>query len=73
MVEIRLSRTGKKHKPSYRVVVSEARTKRDGKILETIGFYNPKSKPPVVKISKERVNYWLSCGAQLTPAVKKLI
>ena len=73
MVKIRLSRTGKRNAPSYRIVVADSRTKRDGRIIEKIGFYDPKTKPATIKFNQKRVDYWLSQGAQMTEAVKKLV
>ena len=70
MLKIRLRRTGKKHQPSYRVVITEARSKRDGKYLENIGHWRPATK--ALKIDKKRYAYWLGVGAQPTQAVKKL-
>lgn len=72
-VKIRLARFGAKNKPFYRVVVAPARTKRDGKAIETIGYYNPLVSPPQIKIEQKRLDYWLSCGAQPTLSVKKLL
>ncbi|OGD86194.1 30S ribosomal protein S16 [Candidatus Curtissbacteria bacterium RBG_16_39_7] len=69
-VKIRLSRFGKKDNPTYRIVVCDARTKREGKFLEIIGNYNPKIGP---KINDKRYDYWISVGAQPTKAVLKLI
>lgn len=73
MLKIRLFRTGKKHQPSYRIVVTEARSKRDGKYQESIGFYQPKMTPKVFKIDKKRYQYWCQVGAQPTETVRKLI
>jgi small subunit ribosomal protein S16 len=73
MLKIRLARTGSKNSPSYRIVVSEKRTKRDNNNLVVLGFYDPKTKPATVKINQALLNSWLKKGAQLTPAVKKLI
>lgn len=73
MVKIRLFKTGAKHKISYRIVAIDSKRKRDGKPLEIIGFFNPKTKPPSFKIKRDRLNYWVSNGAQTTLAVKKLI
>ncbi|KPJ70680.1 30S ribosomal protein S16 [Microgenomates bacterium DG_75] len=72
MVKIRLSRTGKKNAPAYRIVVADARTKRDGRIIEKLGFYDPKTKPATIKIDRKRLDYWLSQGAQMTDAIKQL-
>lgn len=67
MLKIRLTRTGKKHDPHYRIIVIEARTKRDGRAVEYIGYCNPRSKE--VKLKVERAKYWLSVGAQPTSTV----
>jgi len=72
-VKIRLSRFGKKHQPTYRIIAVDESKKRDGKYLENLGFYNPIVKPAVVKIDKERFEYWLSVGAKPTEAVRNLI
>lgn len=72
-LKIRLSRTGARNKPLYRVVVTPARSKRDGKFVEILGFYNPRLDPPQVKIDQTRLDYWISCGAQLSEAVRKII
>lgn len=73
MVKIRLTRKGAKKKPFYRVVVSDARKRRDGPFLEIIGTYNPLTEPSEVKIDLERARYWLERGAQPTSVVKKLL
>lgn len=73
MVKIRLSRTGKRNAPSYRIVVADSRAKRDGRVIEKLGFYDPKTKPARVKLNQKRLDYWLSQGAQLTEGVKKII
>jgi len=72
MVKIRLSRTGKRNAPSYRIVVVDSRAKRDGRVVEKIGFYDPKTKPATVKFDRKRLDYWLSQGAQMTEVVKKI-
>ena len=72
-VKIRLTRTGKKKQPSYRVVVADARSPRDGRYIEQIGRYHPLSDPSEVVIDNERAAYWLSVGAQPTEAVAKLL
>ena len=69
MVKIRLRRVGAKKQPSYRVVVADSRAKRDGRFLEIIGNYNPRTDPPTVNIKEDRALYWLSVGAQPTEAV----
>lgn len=63
-VKIRLKRMGKIHAPHYRVVVVDSRKKRDGRVIEEIGFYNPNTEPSVIDINSERAQYWLSVGAQ---------
>jgi small subunit ribosomal protein S16 len=69
MLKIRLRRVGAKKQPSYRVVVADSRSPRDGRLVEVIGFYNPRTDPPTVNIEEERALYWLSRGAQPTEAV----
>ncbi len=73
MLRIRLSRTGKKRQPSYRVVVANSESKRDGRVVDRIGFYNPLAEPEVFDISEERALYWLSVGAQPSDAVRRLL
>ncbi len=73
MVKIRLRRTGAKKKPTYRVVVADARAPRDGRFIEIIGHYNPRSEPVLLKIHEDRVLHWLSVGAQPTAVVNKLL
>ncbi|MDO4605826.1 MAG: 30S ribosomal protein S16 [Bowdeniella nasicola] len=72
-VKIRLKRMGKIRAPFYRVVVMDARTKRDGRSIEEIGKYHPTREPSFVEIDSERAQYWLSVGAQPTDQVKKLL
>lgn len=73
MVKIRLTRKGRKNAPSYRIVVADSRSKRDGKFIEIIGYYNPTEDKEKVVYKKDRYEYWISVGAQPTKAVKKLI
>jgi len=73
MVKIRLRRVGAKKQPHYRVVVSDSRFPRDGRFIETIGHYNPRTDPPTVQIDAERALYWLSVGAQPTEAVERML
>ncbi|MBL6633694.1 MAG: 30S ribosomal protein S16 [Thermoleophilia bacterium] len=73
MVKIRLARVGSKKNPIYRVVVSDSRSPRDGRNIETIGRYNPQTDPSIVEVDLARVDHWVGNGAQPTPAVKKLI
>ena len=73
MVKIRLRRTGAKKQPSYRVVVADSRSPRDGRFIEIIGHYNPRTEPPTVNIQEDRALHWLSVGAQMTEPVEKLL
>ena len=73
MLRIRLSRTGKKKQPSYRVVVADIEAKRDGRIVERLGFYNPLVEPIDFQIKEDRALYWLSVGAQPSDAVRRLL
>lgn len=73
MLRIRLSRTGKKRQPSYRVVVAEKEAKRDGRVVERIGHYNPLANPAEYQIDEARALHWLSVGAQPSDAVRVLL
>jgi small subunit ribosomal protein S16 len=73
MVKIRLRRTGAKKQPSYRVVVADSQTARDGRFIEVIGHYNPTTQPTTIKLQEDRVLYWLSVGAQPTDPVRRLL
>lgn len=73
MVKIRLTQTGTKNRKTYRVIAIEEGKRRDGRAIEILGFYNPLVKPPQINVKLDRVNYWLSVGAQLTPSAKKLL
>ncbi|OQX51374.1 MAG: 30S ribosomal protein S16 [Spirochaetes bacterium] len=73
MLKIRLSRTGRKHYASYRIVVIDARRKRDGRCLETIGHYNPQINPPRLEYKKDRLEYWTGKGAQMSEGVRKIL
>lgn len=72
-VKIRLKRLGKIREPYYRVVVADSRTKRDGRAIEEIGKYHPKLEPSLIEIDSERVQHWLSVGAQPTEQVQHLL
>ena|SRR2546421_10508260 len=72
-VKIRLKRMGKKKAPSYRVVVADARSPRDGRIIEKLGWYNPLVEPSVIKVDEEKVLRWLGNGAQPTESVEMLL
>ena len=71
MVRIRLRRVGAKKQPHYRVVIADQRSPRDGRHIETIGFYNPRTEPETVKIKEGRALYWLSQGAQPSDVVRR--
>lgn len=72
-VKLRLRRMGKKKQPVYKVVAADARSPRDGKFIEAIGLYNPKTDPATVDIKEARAMYWLGVGAQPTDTVKNLL
>jgi small subunit ribosomal protein S16 len=72
-VKIKLKRLGKIREPYYRIVVADARTKRDGRAIEEIGQYHPKLEPSLIKVDSERAQYWLSVGAQPTESVQRLL
>ncbi|MFT3871287.1 MAG: 30S ribosomal protein S16 [Nocardioides sp.] len=72
-VKIRLKRLGKIRVPQYRIVVVDARKKRDGKVIEEIGKYHPKEDPSYIAVTSERAQYWLGVGAQPTEAVEKIL
>ncbi len=73
MVKIRLSRVGRKKRPSYRVVIADARSPRDGAFIETIGHYDPLTDPPTIVINEEKALKWLHQGAQPTETVARLL
>ncbi len=72
-VSIRLTRGGSKKKAFFRVVVADSRSKRDGRFLEIVGHFNPKTRPESISLDMDRINEWTKKGGQLTPAVKKLM
>jgi small subunit ribosomal protein S16 len=72
MVRIRLRRVGAKKQPSYRVVAADKESPRDGRFLEVLGFYNPRTEPSTIQFEEDRVYYWLSVGAQPSDSVSKL-
>lgn len=73
MIRIRLRRTGKTHRASYRMVVAEKMTKRDGGFLETLGSYDPHANPPAITINTERAKEWIGKGAQPSEAAHKIL
>jgi small subunit ribosomal protein S16 len=72
-VRVRLTRVGGKKNPVWRVVVADQRSPRDGRIIETVGRYNPQTEPSEIVLSEERLAYWLARGAQPTGTVRKLM
>ena len=73
MVAIRLRRAGSKKRPFFRVVVTDSRSARDSSFVEILGHYNPRTKPAVVDINTERVDYWLGRGARPSDSVRTLM
>jgi small subunit ribosomal protein S16 len=72
-VKLRLMRMGKKKQPTYRVVAADSRSPRDGRFIEIVGTYEPRSEPSVVKIDNDKALRWLADGAQPTETVQKLL
>ena len=72
-VKMRLRRMGKKKAPTYRVVVADSRSPRDGRFIEEIGYYNPLTNPAEIKIDAEKAKKWIDNGAQPTETVKSLL
>ncbi len=73
MVVIRLRRAGSKKRPFFRVVVTDSRAARDSSFVEILGHYNPRLKPALVDVKKERIDYWIGKGAQPSDSVRTLI
>ena len=73
MLAIRLRRAGSKRRPFFRVVVIDAAAARDSAFVEVLGHYNPRTKPAIVDVDKERVDYWIGKGAQPSDSVRTLI
>lgn len=73
MLSIRMRRTGSKKRPFYRVVVTEARTPREGKFIEVLGNYNPRTRPATVEIDAARVRHWIQQGARPSDSVRTLL
>lgn len=73
MVRIRLRRVGAKKQPTYRIVVTDKDASRDGRFIEIIGHFNPRTEPETVELDKDRAAYWLSVGAQPSDAVRRLL
>lgn len=73
MVKMRLTRMGAKKKPFYRIIVADARSPRDGRFIDEIGYYDPNQEPSVIKVDAEKAQKWLADGAQPTATVSKLL
>jgi small subunit ribosomal protein S16 len=73
MLSIRMRRAGSKKRPYYRLVVTEARSPREGSFLELLGHYNPRTKPAVVEIDRDRVAHWIKQGARPSDSVRTLL
>lgn len=73
MVRIRLARVGAKKQPTYRVIVADQRSARDGRFIEIVGHYNPRVNPPAIDMQEDRVLYWLSQGAQPSEPVARML
>jgi small subunit ribosomal protein S16 len=73
VVRIRLRRTGAKNAPQYRLVVTDVRAKRDGRFIETLGYYDPTADPAVSEVNEERALYWLAQGATPSETAKRLL
>ena len=73
MLSIRMTRVGSKKKPYFRVVVTEARSKRESEFVELLGTYNPRTKPAQVALNKDRVQHWLGKGARPSDSVRTLL
>ena len=72
MVRIRLRRTGLRNQPSYRIVAADKESPRDGRFLENLGFYNPRTDPSTIEVDEERVFHWLGIGAQPSESVTQI-
>ncbi len=72
MVRLRLRRRGRTHYPFYDIVAADARTKRDGKFIERLGYYNPMTQPSTINVNHERAVYWLNVGAQMSQTVRNI-
>jgi small subunit ribosomal protein S16 len=73
VIKLRLRRMGAKRRPSYRIVVADSRSPRDGRFIESVGFYDPLTEPSTIKLNDERIKHWLSVGAQPTDTVESIL
>ncbi len=72
MIKLRLRRMGAKKRPSYRIVAADSRSPRDGRFIEIVGTYDPITDPATINLNTERINHWLSVGAQPTDTVRHI-
>ncbi len=72
MVRIRLRRVGMKGQPSYRIVAADKESPRDGRFIEILGFYNPRTEPATIQVKEDRIYHWMSNGAQQSDSVKQI-
>ena len=73
MVKLRLKRMGKKKHPYYRIVAADVRSPRDGRFIEIVGFYNPRTNPAEIKVDEEKALKWLAAGAQPSDTVRSIL
>jgi small subunit ribosomal protein S16 len=73
MVKLKLRRQGKKKQPTYRLVAADSHSPRDGRFIEILGHYNPRTEPPTVVLKEEKIREWLGKGAQPTESVRSLL
>ncbi len=72
-VKIKLTRLGRTSRPFYRIVACDQKTKRSGKVLENLGYYDPLTQPSTLKVNREALGKWIKNGAQMTESVRKLL
>jgi len=72
-VKIRLKKMGTKRKPHFKIIVCDHHKSRDAKAIEELGFYDPSQNPPLIKINKERADYWVGVGAQVSDTIKSIL
>lgn len=72
-VKLRLKKAGSKRKPHFKIIVCEQHTGRDSRAIEELGFYDPSRNPPIIKLNRERADYWVKVGAQMSPTVKNIV
>jgi len=73
MLSIRMTRIGSNKRPTFRVVVTEARSPRDSKVVESLGVYNPKTTPATLRVDRERLEHWIKVGARPSSTIKSLM